>query len=521
VRERYQQISLHLQNRKPPFMVDFTFLDRGIRVRGDWYPIVRMEWVEGFTLNQFVKDNLDKPQILDLLCKRWLKLAGRLRKANIAHCDLQHGNVLLVPAAKARTLHVRLVDYDGMCVPALTLLKPIEVGHPAFQHPQRQRDGLYSLEVDRFSHLVIFTALRSLIVGARSLWDQFDNGDNLLFCRQDFEAPAKSRLFYTLLKLGDPGVRLLADRLIEAVRKPLEQAPLLEDVASAVMASPVSAAREARRTTSPGSHFQQHPAVPVGHLVDSRPSVGAGLVIRRARLLRIEGKKRWLLLAGAALAIMLGVVLFVLIRSLITKPRDFVKVPNPVSTIPDRPPMPPRPPRDPTPTTAMTDPTHPPQPPSVPPRPKVPTPVDRLATWRKRFADPDPAKRLTALQEGLAEPDPRIRREATASAIKEDAPALVPDLLQCLGRAENDVETRRNVASALAKFIGPGHKSAASGLSQAAKDNDAEVRLNAAVALANIGGANHEIALPVLAAALRPSPWATSVVQTPRSRCPF
>jgi hypothetical protein len=41
--------------------VDFTFLDRGIQIRGDWYPILKMQWVEGLTLNQFVKNNLDKP----------------------------------------------------------------------------------------------------------------------------------------------------------------------------------------------------------------------------------------------------------------------------------------------------------------------------------------------------------------------------------------------------------------------------------------------------------------------------
>src|SRR5208282_2557394 len=111
---------------------------RGIRIRGDWYPILKMHWVEGFTLNQFVKNNLDKPQVLDVLCRLWVKLATRLREANIAHCDLQHGNVLLVASNKAGSLHLKLVDYDGMRVPALAQLNPIEAGHSSYQHPQRQ-----------------------------------------------------------------------------------------------------------------------------------------------------------------------------------------------------------------------------------------------------------------------------------------------------------------------------------------------------------------------------------------------
>ena len=141
LQERYQQISLHLAQAKLPFMVDFTFLERGIRVRGDWYPVLKMQWVEGFTLNQYVKSSLDKPQVLDVLCQLWVKLAGRLRDANIAHCDLQHGNVLLVPGSKAASLALRLIDYDGLWVPALADAPSGEVGHPNYQYPQRLCEG--------------------------------------------------------------------------------------------------------------------------------------------------------------------------------------------------------------------------------------------------------------------------------------------------------------------------------------------------------------------------------------------
>ena len=150
LKERYAEVSKYLQQVKLPFMVDFQFLEQGIRVRGTWYPILKMQWVEGFPLNDFVRDNLDKPQVLQTLCQIWLKLAVRLREANLAHCDLQHGNVLLVPGTKANALSLKLVDYDGMCVPALEMLKSIELGHPAYQHPQRLREGTYGLHIDRF-----------------------------------------------------------------------------------------------------------------------------------------------------------------------------------------------------------------------------------------------------------------------------------------------------------------------------------------------------------------------------------
>src|SRR5262249_43927405 len=98
LQERYVQISRYLQQVNLPFMVDFNFLQQGIRVRGEWYPVLKMQWVEGFNLNSFVRDNLEKPQLLQTLCQIWAKLAQRLHEANLAHCDLQHGNVLLVPS---------------------------------------------------------------------------------------------------------------------------------------------------------------------------------------------------------------------------------------------------------------------------------------------------------------------------------------------------------------------------------------------------------------------------------------
>src|SRR5262245_13295331 len=111
LRERYSEISKHLQQAHLPFTVDFQYLEQGIRIRGQWYPVLKMHWIEGFTLNHFVRQQLDKPPILKSLCQMWLKMAARLRQGQLAHCDLQHANVLMVPGAKAGMLSLRLVDY--------------------------------------------------------------------------------------------------------------------------------------------------------------------------------------------------------------------------------------------------------------------------------------------------------------------------------------------------------------------------------------------------------------------------
>src|SRR5262249_27135870 len=58
LQDRYAHISAYLQQANLPFMVEFKFLAQGIRVRGEWYPILKMEWVEGFALNAFIRENI-------------------------------------------------------------------------------------------------------------------------------------------------------------------------------------------------------------------------------------------------------------------------------------------------------------------------------------------------------------------------------------------------------------------------------------------------------------------------------
>jgi hypothetical protein len=245
---RYDAISRHLRLMGLPFAVDFTYLEKGILVAGQWYPVLKMEWVEGLTLNEFVSRAADKPATLEVLLQVWGRMGAYLRVAHVAHADLQHGNVLLVPGTNA--LALKLVDYDGMWVPALAGSKSGEVGHPSYQHPQRLRDGTYSREVDRFPLLLVATALRALKTGGPALWEKYTDGDNLLFKAADLQAPTKSRLFYDLLHSTDALTVEMTKQVIEALRGSLESAPQLEDV------MPV----EARPLTKPTTRVK---AVPV------------------------------------------------------------------------------------------------------------------------------------------------------------------------------------------------------------------------------------------------------------------
>ena len=230
LQERYAKIDEHLSNARLPFTVGVKFFEQGIRIRGEWFPLLKMEWIEGFPLNEFVRDNAGKPQYLHALMTMWAKLTARLRDSNFAHADLQHGNVLLVPASSGTKLGLKLIDYDGMWVPALADRHSGEIGHPNFQHPQRLKDRLYNADVDRFPHLVIGCALRATLIGGQALWDKFDNGDNLLFKEADLKDLASASVFHALWDLKDDVLCTLLGKLALSARDPLRKTPWLDDL---------------------------------------------------------------------------------------------------------------------------------------------------------------------------------------------------------------------------------------------------------------------------------------------------
>jgi WD40 repeat protein len=312
---RYRAIDERLRGAALPFTVGFEFLPGGIRVREHWYPALKMEWVEGLQLNEFVRRNAGRPEHLKAILGLWVRLCRRLRDARIAHADLQHGNVLLVPGKTANTLKMRLIDYDGMWVPALAGQPSGEAGHPNYQHPGRLREQAYSADADRFPHLVIGCALRALAVAGKSLWERFDNGDNLLFREADFADPANSRVFRALWELDDPTVTNLVALLVLSARRPLGDTPWLDDVLSGEETVPVSDAVLARAADAIGvPRRAARQAVPVAQLYvvpeegGDFSELGGGARSQARRRSKLPA-----LLAGGTAAVVAGVVTAVLL----------------------------------------------------------------------------------------------------------------------------------------------------------------------------------------------------------------
>ena len=220
---RYGELSTYLLNVLPPSFVHFEYLEHGISLGGDWYPIVKMEWVDGDLLSRFVDSRVNEPNTLLRIAAQWRGgPTASLRGLRIAHNDLQHGNVMVQGDGS-----IRLVDYDGMFLPKFRGERSPELGHKNYQHPLRSSEH-YDENVDNFPSLVIYVSLLA-IASDPGLW-AFHNEDNLIFTRNDFSDPGSSEVFGRLKRSSDVAVVRLADRLEECCPLPLEKVPDLETV---------------------------------------------------------------------------------------------------------------------------------------------------------------------------------------------------------------------------------------------------------------------------------------------------
>jgi hypothetical protein len=154
--KRYTCIDDHLDKNQNQHLTSFEFDLEGIMVGGRWYPIIVMEWIDGATLDDYVEQILGNTIALQQLADEWLKVVGSLRTTQVAHGDLQHRNLII------QNSQFRLIDFDGMFVPAMQGWNSNEIGHPHFQHPSRSFSD-FNLALDNFSALVIYVSLACII----------------------------------------------------------------------------------------------------------------------------------------------------------------------------------------------------------------------------------------------------------------------------------------------------------------------------------------------------------------------
>ncbi len=262
---RYREIAKSLEGAQGSWAADVRYLERGLWVRGQWWPVVLMEWVPGLRLTDWIDRLLARrkdtaPAELRRLAHRFAGAVYQMHRSVISHGDLQSGNVLVTAGTE-----VRFVDYDAMTAPGWPAPPRREDGHPDFRLPRegergpdgatellhtaaavgtagalftaststgiplQETDALTAMHRDRFPSHVIHASLVMLSHDV-SLWEQLHRpgSDHLLLSRRDFRDPVRSRAWRELLRHAAPGVRETATELLGLLDCRVDLQPDLE-----------------------------------------------------------------------------------------------------------------------------------------------------------------------------------------------------------------------------------------------------------------------------------------------------
>jgi serine/threonine protein kinase len=205
IKGRFQRliaISKYLENTQLKFFTHFKFIEKliyvempGVPDEKCFFPGVLMNWINGDTLDIKLKELAQKGKRRDLkiLAENFKNISQSLLENGIAHGDLKLSNILVNDK-----LELFLIDYDGMFVPDLVGQPAMEKGTPSYQHPRRSEND-FNNTIDHFSILNIYTSLL-ILADNPALLEQYNDGDNIIFVKEDFDDPVTSNLFKKLVE---------------------------------------------------------------------------------------------------------------------------------------------------------------------------------------------------------------------------------------------------------------------------------------------------------------------------------
>jgi serine/threonine protein kinase len=203
--KRYYVIREKLISCGLPYFPKFEYVLKGMLVDGNAMDTHRMEWVNGKPLKEYIYDHLHESKKLLDLAARFQAMVFDFHKFNIAHGDLQHGNIIVQPDGS-----LVVIDFDSMFVESLDGMPDLIKGQGGYQHPGRYYNQEIHHKIDYFSELVIYI---SLIVYADHPNLYNPETDWLLFSKEDLESPDTSEIFKLLKTSANPKISIMMSTL--------------------------------------------------------------------------------------------------------------------------------------------------------------------------------------------------------------------------------------------------------------------------------------------------------------------
>ena len=196
--EAYQLITEELKDVDSPYLTSIRYLDKEMFVDTNQtnekeFPVILMEWVEGQTMDKYIRKVIDNEQALRRLSIKFRQLAIWLLKQPFAHGDLKPDNILV-----KNDDSLVLVDYDGVFVPKMKGQKARELGSPDFRNPLRTEID-FDKNIDSFPLIIILLSLE-LMMENKDYLTTFGADDRLLFSEKNFRDIENCQMFQIATK---------------------------------------------------------------------------------------------------------------------------------------------------------------------------------------------------------------------------------------------------------------------------------------------------------------------------------
>lgn len=216
IQRKLEIVSDTIQKAHLPFLCDFTYVEKGIVVDGNVYPIIRMRWIDGSSIKDYAYKNRNDSKLIKDLSEKFLLLVGEMHKHSFAHGDLQHENIRVGDDS-----NLYLIDYDSFYCKELNGEPDIIVGLSDYQHPSRVKNRKVSEKLDYFSELIIYLSLIAISLDPNlAVKYRINDADRLLFEAKDYEELKKSNIYNDLRNLNDNNVDNLIKILEDYLLKP-------------------------------------------------------------------------------------------------------------------------------------------------------------------------------------------------------------------------------------------------------------------------------------------------------------
>ena len=200
--EAYRKIEEELEVAGTTYFTSMRYYERELFVDSSVsseseFPVLLMDWVEGCTMELYIREHYRDSYAMEMLCYRFCRLAAYLRSQPFAHGDVKPDNIMV-----SDTGTLTLIDYDGMFVPSMQGERSPTLGTEEFRHPLRTPE-LFDATIDDFALASIALSLRAIALDSQLL-DQYGAPDRLLFSANDYRDLAQSKVMQAIWKLvGD------------------------------------------------------------------------------------------------------------------------------------------------------------------------------------------------------------------------------------------------------------------------------------------------------------------------------